>query len=483
MNHEALLYSSDEEFAAMLVPFLREAVECGAPAIVSTTTGRIELLRGELGGEADAVSFYEASNLYRRPGVALAAWQAAIDRNARGGAGGIRLVGEVQFGSDEAVITRWFRYESILNRVFADRRVWFVCPYDTRLLPEAIIAQARRTHPVVSTLAGRAPSPAFYGAPEVGAPLVPLEEGATLDEDAALTVFADAELPALRHRIAPSARAAGLAAPVVEDLLVAVTDLARRALVSPAASANVSVGRIGDEWYCQLRSSTRIVAGGLLFAYDLPALAIVRVIADRVELAHTSEGFIVRLVFPVARPDGRERILTAAGELFEQRGVRSTGINAIIESAGVAKATFYSHFKSKDELAQAWMLGPAAQWVEDLLADVEAQTDLPAARLAVFFDVLGERLAEGGFTGAPFMTMAAEIHAQPSARQALSNYAAQFEAFFRRTATEAGLSDVDALASQLCLLASGAVTMATARASTDPAGTARAAASRLLAST
>jgi AcrR family transcriptional regulator len=162
--------------------------------------------------------------------------------------------------------------------------------------------------------------------------------------------------------------------------------------------------------------------------------------------------------------------------------VRSTGINAIIESAGVAKATFYAHFESKDELAQAWMLGPAAQWVEDLLADVETRTDSPAARLPAFFDVLGERLAEGGFTGAPFMTLVAEIHAQPYARQALSNYTAEFEAFFRRTATEAGLANVDALASELALLASGAITAATARASTDPAETARAVAARLLAS-
>jgi Transcriptional regulator LmrA/YxaF-like, C-terminal domain len=128
------------------------------------------------------------------------------------------------------------------------------------------------------------------------------------------------------------------------------------------------------------------------------------------------------------------------------------------------------------------MLGPAGQWVKDLVADVETRTDSPAARLPVFFDVLGERLTEGGFTGAPFMTLAAEIHAQPSARQALSNYTAEFEAFFRRTASEAGLADVDALASQLGLLAAGAITAATARASTDPLDSARAAAARLLAS-
>jgi AcrR family transcriptional regulator len=483
MNHEALLYSSEDDFAAVLVPFLREAVERGEPAIVSTSPARIELLRGELGAEAEAVSFWESSDSYRRPGIALAAWQAAIEQSARGGASGVRVVGEIEFGSDESTIGRWTRYESLLNRVFADRRVWIVCPYDTRSLPEAIIADAQRTHPVVSTLGGRAPSRSFYGAQELGAPLVPLEECAALDKEATLTVSGDADIPALRRRIVTPARAAGLAPPVVEDLMSALTDLVRTTLVATASSATVGAGRIGDDWFCQFTSSVRPRQGSLLFAEGSLALAIMRVIADRVELADTNDGFIVRPVFVLPRPDGRERILTAAAELFEQHGVRSTGINSIIESARVAKATFYAYFKSKDELVQAWMLGPAAQWVEDLVADVEARTDMPAERLVAFFDVLGERLAEGGFTGAPFMTLAAEIHAQPSARQALSNYGAQFEAFFRRTATEAALADVDALASQLSLLASGAIATTTARASTDPAAVAHAAVARLLAST
>jgi len=50
----------------------------------------------------------------------------------------------------------------------------------------------------------------------------------------------------------------------------------------------------------------------------------------------------------------RERILASAYELFSRRGVRAVGIDEVIEGAGVAKATLYRHFRSKDELVLAF---------------------------------------------------------------------------------------------------------------------------------
>ncbi|MEO8229413.1 MAG: helix-turn-helix domain-containing protein, partial [Chloroflexota bacterium] len=50
------------------------------------------------------------------------------------------------------------------------------------------------------------------------------------------------------------------------------------------------------------------------------------------------------------RVTARERLLAAASELFYERGIQATGVDAIIKAAGVAKATFYRHFPSKDDL-------------------------------------------------------------------------------------------------------------------------------------
>src|SRR6201986_5035879 len=51
----------------------------------------------------------------------------------------------------------------------------------------------------------------------------------------------------------------------------------------------------------------------------------------------------------------RERLLQAANELFYEEGVHTVGIDRVIERAGVAKATLYSAFGSKEALIQAYL--------------------------------------------------------------------------------------------------------------------------------
>ncbi|SEB41661.1 TetR/AcrR family transcriptional regulator [Terriglobus roseus] len=53
--------------------------------------------------------------------------------------------------------------------------------------------------------------------------------------------------------------------------------------------------------------------------------------------------------------DPRERILEAADYLFYREGVRATGTERIMAESGVAKATFYRHFPSKDDLVVAYL--------------------------------------------------------------------------------------------------------------------------------
>jgi len=51
----------------------------------------------------------------------------------------------------------------------------------------------------------------------------------------------------------------------------------------------------------------------------------------------------------------RDRILQVASELFYKQGYRATGINEVIDRSGVAKATFYNHFPSKEDLGMAYL--------------------------------------------------------------------------------------------------------------------------------
>ena len=65
-----------------------------------------------------------------------------------------------------------------------------------------------------------------------------------------------------------------------------------------------------------------------------------------------------------ARPSARERLLAAANELFYNEGVHTVGIDRVIEQAGVAKASLYNTFGSKDELVRAYLEGRHASIAE-----------------------------------------------------------------------------------------------------------------------
>lgn len=59
----------------------------------------------------------------------------------------------------------------------------------------------------------------------------------------------------------------------------------------------------------------------------------------------------------------RARILQAAHDLFYREGIRATGINRIIERAGVTKVTFYRHFPSKNDLIAAYLDYRHERWM------------------------------------------------------------------------------------------------------------------------
>src|SRR5689334_14967003 len=57
----------------------------------------------------------------------------------------------------------------------------------------------------------------------------------------------------------------------------------------------------------------------------------------------------------------RERIVTAACDLFYRHGIRAVGVEAIAEAAGTNKMTLYRHFSSKDELVAECLRRVAAK--------------------------------------------------------------------------------------------------------------------------
>ena len=180
-----------------------------------------------------------------------------------------------------------------------------------------------------------------------------------------------------------------------------------------------------------------------------------------------------------SRRSARERLLDAASELFYNEGIQSVGIDRIIEKAGVAKASLYNTFGSKEELVQAYLATRHAGTMERLTAAVEKHTDARDRLLAVF-DTQAELAAQPNFRGCAFSSASAEAPPGGRVEQAADDYRTEIRALFTRLAEQAGAPEPGTLARQLHLLYDGAgISAHMDRDPTAPLG-ARAAAATLL---
>ncbi|HSJ15545.1 MAG TPA: TetR/AcrR family transcriptional regulator [Longimicrobiales bacterium] len=182
------------------------------------------------------------------------------------------------------------------------------------------------------------------------------------------------------------------------------------------------------------------------------------------------------------RTSVRERILATVDELFYGRGTRNVGIDQIIAESGVAKASLYQHFASKDALVLEFLRQRHTAWREWFERAVADRAEQPRARLLAVFDVLEEWFGDPNFRGCPFINTTVEV-ANPAhpAHQISADVKRQFRTSLRQLAAAAGLEDPDGLAAQLALLVEGAIVTALMEQSPAAAGEARAAAARLIA--
>jgi len=169
------------------------------------------------------------------------------------------------------------------------------------------------------------------------------------------------------------------------------------------------------------------------------------------------------------RPSARERLLAASDELFYRDGVHSTGIDAVIERAGVAKGSLYYIFGGKDELVAAYLRGRHQVWRQRVEA-AQADTDDPDEKILAIFDALADYVSRPEFRGCPFNNAAAEAPAGQAQRLAINEYRDWLRQSFRQLAVDTGAADSEALTDALIVLYDGAL------ATTNTAEPARAAA-------
>jgi AcrR family transcriptional regulator len=104
----------------------------------------------------------------------------------------------------------------------------------------------------------------------------------------------------------------------------------------------------------------------------------------------------------------RERILETAADLFFHQGFRATGINEVIAKSGVAKATFYNHFPTKDDLCLAYLRDRNTSEFEAISAFVQDH-DSPVERFLAVMKSVQPWLEANHLRGCAFLNMVAEV--------------------------------------------------------------------------
>src|ERR1700675_5167458 len=182
---------------------------------------------------------------------------------------------------------------------------------------------------------------------------------------------------------------------------------------------------------------------------------------------------------PPPRLSARERLLAAADELFYENGINLVGIDRVIEHAGVAKASLYDSFGSKEELIRCY-LQSRRERRQARIRERMPQFQAPRDKILAVFDLLAETVAQPNYRGCAFQRASAEAEAGSTIKGACDDSRAWIRTQFTELARAAGAHDPESVGRQLVLLYDGAGMTAHVDRDLDAPQAARAVAARLL---
>jgi len=175
-----------------------------------------------------------------------------------------------------------------------------------------------------------------------------------------------------------------------------------------------------------------------------------------------------------------ERLVATAGDLFYREGIHAVGVQRVIDEAGVAKASLYAHFPSKDDLVAA-CLARRSEAYRARVAEALEGVDDPVAQVLHLFDLAATWMGSDEFRGCPFANAESEL-ASPThpARAVVSAHFTWVRELLLRLVRAAGRPEPERLAGALMNLQQGAAARALADGNAAPAHDARWAAEALL---
>jgi anti-sigma regulatory factor (Ser/Thr protein kinase) len=296
MRHELLLYDDDDILASRAVPFLEDGLDCGETVMTVMDERKLDLLRDTLGRGADRVTCIACSSHYTRPEAAIADYDATVRSLVRDGAPAVRLLGELPTLRGPEQWDAWIAYDAILNRAFAHHPVSILCGYDSRVLPEELLDGARRAHPC---LHGGVPNADYHDPVDVVRAHTPAPQ--PLPELRPLSGGNGDGAGAVRRALVAEMAAASMPRAAIEEMALAANEVLVNARRHGGGPPEVRVGRVGDQFVCELTDHGRgfddPLAGHLPPHDGAPGagLWIARQATTRLEMIPAADGMTVRL--------------------------------------------------------------------------------------------------------------------------------------------------------------------------------------------
>lgn len=160
-------------------------------------------------------------------------------------------------------------------------------------------------------------------------------------------------------------------------------------------------------------------------------------------------------------PSRREELIDAAMRVFYRNGFHASGLDRILEEAGISRMTLYNHFKSKDEVIVAALRRRDEIFRNRMMKFVDSKARSPRERLLAVFDFHEQWFKEPEFCGCMFINAAAEFNDPTSApRLVAADHKRAIVRFLLELCRKSGFAQPEHIADQLNILLEGAIVTA-----------------------